>query len=146
MLITAMEATPTRRTIWAKRRSQSFFVKCIRDCEQDKWKRKFRISRATIQFLCLDLRSIFRGGALFECHICGEESGHYFMEARNWNWISLFESTLWHWPFNCFCRSCRCLYCHCAVSGKSIHCNTSWRACKVGSGWFCVKMGSSLVC
>jgi len=56
MLTAAAEATQTRRTIWTKRRSQNFFVECIKNWEEDEWKRNFRVSRATFQFLCLELR------------------------------------------------------------------------------------------
>ena len=55
MLNVAAEVTQTRRTIWTKLRSQSFFVECIKNWE-DEWKRNFCVSRATFQFLSLELR------------------------------------------------------------------------------------------
>lgn len=55
MMTAATEATLMRRTTWAKRRSQSFFEECINSWNADEWKRNFRVSRATFQFLCLEL-------------------------------------------------------------------------------------------
>ena len=53
MMTAATGATLMQRTIWAKRRSQSFFEECINNWDADEWKRNFRVSRAT--FLCLEL-------------------------------------------------------------------------------------------
>ena len=55
MTTATMEASLTRRTTWTKRRSQSFFYECISNWDADEWKRNFRVSRTTFQFLCLEL-------------------------------------------------------------------------------------------
>ena len=38
-----------------KRRNQGFFEECIESWDADEWKRNFRVSKATFQFLCLEL-------------------------------------------------------------------------------------------
>lgn len=51
----AMEATLTRKTIWTKCRNQGFFENCVRSWDADEFKINFRVSKATFQFVCLEL-------------------------------------------------------------------------------------------
>ena len=64
MMTATMEARLTRRTTWAKQRSQSFFYECISKWDTDKWKRNFHVSRTTFQFLCLKLKPFLQRSSI----------------------------------------------------------------------------------
>ena len=55
MMTAATEATLTRRTIWTKCRNQRFFDESVRSWDADKFKRNLCVSKATFQFLCVEL-------------------------------------------------------------------------------------------
>ena len=141
MMTPAMEASLAWKNTCAQRRSQSFFYECISNWDTDEWKQN-NISifvsgaKATSSEEQRRLNSI----------VGGNISGHNIMEAGNKHWVSISESSLWCWTFNCLCCSIWCLQCHCGTLSKTIHCSSSQRTSEVGSGWLHVKVGGAPVC
>ena len=56
MMTAATEATLTRlKTVWTKCRNQRFFNESVSSWDADEFKRNFCVSKATFQFLCVEL-------------------------------------------------------------------------------------------